>query len=260
MSLLRARCPDCRTLTAVALAEGEYECHSCGRSFRAALVRVPRAWGAGGESMAEAAFLPLDYPEAAVVDEYSLTEQNLALACSLPGRPVVLGGCCCAHVGAVEGMATRFGRLAVVWFDAHGDLNTPETSPSGNPWGMPLRMLLDSGTVAPEDTVLVGARNLDPSEKEFIAATGLRCGPDEIGAALDGVDAVYVAFDCDVLDPDEEITAHLPEPGGLTLAETASLLGEIAASKRLAGAGLTGLAADPANTPPLSRLCAALGL
>jgi arginase family enzyme len=88
----------------------------------------------------------------------------------------------------------------------------------------------------------------------------LRCGPDEIGAALDGVDAVYVAFDCDVLDPDEEITAHLPEPGGLTLAETASLLGEIAASKRLAGAGLTGLAADPANTPPLSRLCAALGL
>jgi arginase len=260
MSRLRARCPDCRTLTAVALAEGEYECHSCGRSFRAALVRVPRAWGDGGEVMVEAAFLPLPYPEAAVVDEETLTEQNLALAASLPERPVVLGGCCCAHIGAVEGLATRYDRLAVVWFDAHGDLNTPETSPSGNRWGMPLRMLLDSGTIAPEDTVLVGARSLDPPEKEFIAATGLRCDPDEVAAALDGVDAVYVAFDCDVLDPGEEISSHLPEPGGFTIAETSALLGEIAAAKPVAGAGLTGLAADPANVPALARFCAALGL
>jgi arginase len=210
--------------------------------------------------MAEAAFLPLDYPEAAVVDEDSLSEQNLALACSLPERPVVLGGCCCAHVGAVEGLATRYARLAVVWFDAHGDLNTPETSPSGNPWGMPLRMLLDSGTVAPADTVLVGARNLDPPEKEFIAATGLRCGVEQLGAAVEGADAVYVALDCDVLDPEEEITSHLPEPGGLTIAETSALLGEIAAAKPVAGAGLTGLAADPDNSAPLTRLCAALGL
>jgi arginase family enzyme len=260
MSRLRARCPDCRTLTAVALAEGEYECHSCGRSFRAALVRVPRAWGDGGEAMAEAAFLPLPYPEAAVVDEETLTEQNLALAASLPERPVVLGGCCCAHVGAVEGLATRYDRLAVVWFDAHGDLNTPATSPSGNQWGMPLRMLLDSGTVAPEDTVLVGARSLDSPEKEFIAATGLRCDPDEVAAALDGADAVYVAFDCDVLDPDEEINPHLPEPGGFTIGETSAMLGDIAAAKPVAGAGLTGLAADPANVPALARLCAALGL
>jgi arginase family enzyme len=260
MSRLRARCPDCRTLTAVALAEGEYECHSCGRSFRAALVRVPRAWGDGGEAMAEAAFLPLPYPEAAVVDEETLTEQNLALAASLPERPVVLGGCCCAHVGAVEGLATRYDRLAVVWFDAHGDLNTPATSPSGNQWGMPLRMLLDSGTIAPEDTVLVGARSLDSPEKEFIAATGLRCDPDEVAAALDGADAVYVAFDCDVLDPYEEINSHLPEAGGLTIAETSTMLGDIAAAKPVAGAGLTGLAADPANVPALARLCAALGL
>ena len=54
VSTLRARCPDCRTLTAVAL-DDEYQCHSCGREFAAGLVRVPRAWGAGGEAMAEAA-------------------------------------------------------------------------------------------------------------------------------------------------------------------------------------------------------------
>ena len=97
MSRLRAKCPDCRTLTAVALDEGQYECHSCGKSFAAGLVRVPRAWGDGGEAMAEAAFLDLPYPETAVVDEDSLTEQSLALAAALPDRPVVLGGCCCSQ-------------------------------------------------------------------------------------------------------------------------------------------------------------------
>jgi arginase len=260
VSTLRARCPDCRTLTAVALPAGEYECHSCGRTFRAGMVRVPRAWGEGGESMAEAAFLPLAYPEVGVVDEETLTEQNLALAASLPERPIVLGGCCCAHVGAVEGLATRYDRLAVVWFDAHGDLNTPETSPSGNPWGMPLRMLLDSGTVAPQDTALVGARNLDPPEKEFIAAVGLRCGHNEVDGALEGVDAVYVAFDCDVLDPEDEIRSHFPEPGGLTIDESSKILARIAEVKPVAGAGLSGLAADPGNAGPLARLCGALGL
>jgi arginase family enzyme len=260
VSTLRARCPDCRTLTAVALPGGDYECHSCGRAFRAGLLRVPRAWGEGGESMAEAAFLPLAYPEVGVVDEETLTEQNLALAASLPERPVVLGGCCCAHVGAVEGLATRYGRLGVVWFDAHGDLNTPETSPSGNLWGMPLRMLLDSGTVSPQDTVLVGARNLDPPEKEFIAATGLRCGDNEVLDALEGVDAVYVAFDCDVLDPEDEISPHMPEPGGLTIDESSVLLTRIAAATSVAGAGLSGLSADPRNAGPIGRLCGALGL
>jgi len=140
MSLLRARCPSCRTLTAVALGK-EYECHSCGRSFAAGLVRVRRAWGDGGEAMVEAASLQLDYPEAAVVEEETLSMQTLAVASDLPVRPLLLGGCCCTHIGAVEGLAARHGRVSVLWLDAHGDLNTPETSPSGNEWGMPLRLL-----------------------------------------------------------------------------------------------------------------------
>jgi arginase family enzyme len=259
VSRLRARCPDCRTLTAVAL-DGEYECHACGRAFSAGLVRVPRAWGAGGERMAEAAYLALPYPEAAVVDEATLTEQNLALAAALPERPLVLGGCCCAHVGAVEGLATRVDRLGVVWLDAHGDLNTPATSTSGNTWGMPLRMLLDSGTVHPGDVVLVGARNLDPPEVEFIAASGLRSNEDEVADALAGVDAVYVAFDVDVLDPDEDVVSFLPEPGGMTLVEAEALLREIGSRTHVAGAGLTGLAPAPGNAEPLVRLSAALGL
>ena len=210
--------------------------------------------------MAEAAFLPLPYPEAAVVDEETLTEQNLALASALPERPLILGGCCCAHVGTVEGLATRHERLGVVWLDAHGDLNTPETSPSGNLWGMPLRMLLDSGTVHPADVALVGARNLDPPEKEFIAASGLRTGEDGLREALEQVDAVYVALDCDVLDPDDDVRSFMPEPGGLTVPEAASILEQVAASRPVADAGLSGLAPAPANSPPLVRLTAALGL
>lgn len=210
--------------------------------------------------MAEAAYLPLPYPETAVVDEDSLTEQNLALAAALPERPLVLGGCCCSHVGAVEGLATRFDRLAVVWFDAHGDLNTPESSPSGNQWGMPLRMLLDSGTVHPADVVLIGARNLDPPEVEFIAASGLRTGEGELAAALEGVDAAYVAFDADVLDPDDEISSFMPEPSGFTVVEAAAMLRRIPAERPVAGAGFTGVGPSPENVAPLARLAGALAL
>jgi len=260
VSTLRARCPDCRTLTAVALEGGEYECHSCGRAYRAALVRVPRAWGEDGESMVEAAFLELPYPEAGVVDEDTLTEQTLALACSLPERPLIVGGCCCAHVGAVEALATRVGRLGIVWLDAHGDLNTPETSPSGNLWGMPLRMLIDSGTVAAEDIALVGARSLDPPEEAFIAESGLRFGEEGIVEALEGVDAVYVAFDCDVLEPDCGVSMFMPEPGGMTPEAAEAVLAGVARRKPVAGLGFSGLAADPQNVLALMPFCAAVGL
>jgi arginase family enzyme len=259
MSSLRARCPGCRTLTAVALGR-EYECHACGRTFAAGLVRVPRAWGSGGEAMAEAAYLPLPYPEAAVVETDTLAEQRRALASELPERPLVLGGCCCAHVGAVEALAERHGRLGLVWLDAHGDLNTPETSPSGNEWGMPLRMLLDAVAVKPEDTALVGARNLDPPEREFIEASGLQTdGGDAVERALAGASAVYVAIDGDVL-AEEEIAAFMPEPGGLSVGDLELLLGAIVRRADVVGVGVSGLRIDPTNVVPVSRLLAALHL
>ena len=172
--------------------------------------------------MAEAAGLPLEYPEAAVVSESTLPEQSLAVAAVLPSRPVVLGGCCCAHIGAVEGLAARHGRTAVVWIDAHGDLNTVESSPSGNEWGMALRLLIDGGAVAPADVVLVGSRNLDPPEDAYIAEVGLALGREGVERALDGSVAVYVAIDADGLDPGEGVAAFFPEPDGLALDEAES--------------------------------------
>ena len=258
MSRLRARCPDCRTFTAVAIGPG-YECHACGREFGAGLVRVPQAWGEDGDSMAEAARLPLPYPEASVVEEGSLDEQTLAVAVDLPERPLVLGGCCCAHIGAVEALSARHGRIALVWFDAHGDLNTPETSPSGNLWGMPLRMILDSGAVEAQDTILLGARSLDPAEREYIATIGLRSDAAELDQVLEGTEGVYVALDVDSLEPGE-IHPFMPEPGGLTIDEVEELLRQVCERKTILGAGFSGLAAEPANVEPLTRLAASLGL
>jgi arginase family enzyme len=258
VSRLRAKCPHCRTFTAVALGP-DYECHSCGREFHAGLVRVPQAWGDGGEAMAEAAFLELPYPEVAVVEADTLEEQNLALAADLPVRPLVLGGDCCSHIGAVEGLAARQARLAVVWLDAHGDLNTPASSPSGNTWGMPLRMILESGAVAADDVALVGARALDPPEEEYIGASGLHVGEDAVERALEGVGCVYVAVDADVLEP-SELSVFMPEPGGLSLDEVEAILRNVDERSSVLGAGFSGLSFEPSNVEPLARLAAALRL
>lgn len=255
MSALRARCPRCRTLTAVALDDG-YECHVCGATFVSGLVRVPRAWGAGGEAMAEAAWLPLDRPEAAVVEHDSLPEQTAAVAASLPARPLVLGGCCCAHVGAIRGLATRHGRIAVLWLDAHGDLNTPASSPSGDAWGMPLRMAIDEGAVAVEDVALLYARNLDPPEEAFVAEHGLDA---DVERALAGTGAVYVALDVDAL-AQGALACFMPEPGGPALQEVVALLEAVRDGQiPLAGLGLTGLRPE-ADGSELERLVVAAGL
>jgi arginase len=258
VSRLRAKCPDCKTYTAVALGP-DYECHACGRVFHSGMVRVPQAWGDGGEAMAEAAWLELPFPEAGVVEAETLEEQNLALAADLPERPLVLGGDCCSHIGGVEGLAARQGRLALIWLDAHGDLNTPQTSPTGNQWGMPLRMLLDSGAVEPEDVALVGARNLDPPEEEFIRASGLHTGEAGIAHALDGVGCTYVALDVDVLEP-SEMSVFMPEPGGPSRQEVEQILRDVAGQTRVLGAGFTGLSFEPANIGPLTAFAAALAL
>ena len=131
MSRLRARCPDCRhvhrgrdrarvpvpLVRARRSPPGSCACRGPG-------ARAARRWP-------RRRTCALPYPEASVVDTDTLAEQTFALAAELPERPLVLGGCCCSHVGAIEGLSARRGRSGVVWIDAHGDLNTPETSPSG---------------------------------------------------------------------------------------------------------------------------------
>jgi arginase len=201
--------------------------------------------------MADAAAMALPWPEAAVVAEHTLAAQVESIAHELPARPLVLGGCCCAHVGAVRELQRRHGRLAVVWFDAHGDLNTVESSPSGNAWGMPLRMLIDAGDVAAADVTLVGARALDPPEQVFIASSGIRTTLPERGSL-----PLYVAIDGDVVQPGE-LDVFTPEPGGLPIARLEELLASLPTP---VGAGFSGLLGSVRNEGALVRLAHALGL
>jgi arginase len=146
-------------------------------------------------------------------------------------------------------------RLAVVWIDAHGDLNTPETSPSGNQWGMPFRMLLDGGVVEAADAAFVGARNLDPPEVEFVERHGI---DDSLDRALAGVDAAYVALDLDVLDP-SEVDVLIPEPDGPSADDIEKLIRDVAGRTRIAGIGVTGFLASDRNAAVAARMLAAAG-
>ena len=120
-------------------------------------------------------------------------------------------------------------------------------------------MILDAGAVRLHDVALVGARNLDPPEVEFIAEAGIATGADAVDQALADVDCVYVALDCDVFEPGE-VASFMPEPAGLRVDDVEALFARVRARAAVVGAGLSGLAPDPASVAPLERLCTALGL
>jgi arginase len=111
-------------------------------------------------------------------------------------------------------------------------------------------MLVDAGDVDAGDVTLVGARNLDPPEVDFIAEAGIRT---ELGGLPE---AVYVAVDCDAVDP-AELDVFMPEPDGMTLDDLEALLARL---PRPVGAGFTGAVPSARNEDALARLGHALGL
>jgi arginase len=178
--------------------------------------------------------------------------------------PLVLGGDHSLAVGSVSASAvwlrtTRQQPLGLIWVDAHGDMNTPETSLSGNVHGMPLAALLGQapleltafapGTpaVRPEHTVLVGIRNLDEREKAQIRASGVHVftmkdiDRDGIAAVAEralaiastGTGGVHVSFDLDSCDPSIAPGVGTPVKGGLDYREAHLLMEMIADSGRL---------------------------
>jgi arginase len=174
--------------------------------------------------------------------------------------PLVLGGDHSVALGTLGGLAAAAGRSGgVVWIDAHGDLNTPGTSPSGNVHGMALAAALGLAgdgfaseawplpAVEPGRTVLVGVRELDPAERRLLRGSEIRVFTmsdiDRIGIeravreALDrvaGPGFVHVSFDLDVLDPEVAPGVGTPVRGGLTYRE-AHLALELVAESGLAG-------------------------
>ena len=179
-----------------------------------------------------------------------------AVATSVQGNrfPLVLGGDHSLSVGSIRG-AAKNRRLGVIWIDAHADFNTAETTPSGNIHGMPLAALCGLGdpslvslwdetppAVDPKRVAIIGARQLDPGEKDNLRSAGVLVQSmeqiDRIGmqAALEKAiervssdsDGIYISFDMDALDPGIAPGVGTPVPGGLTYRE-AHLVGEVVA-------------------------------
>jgi arginase len=158
--------------------------------------------------------------------------------------PVVLGGDHSVALGTLGGLASERGPGGVLWFDAHGDLNTPETSPSGNVHGMPLAAALGLAgenfvsdawqlpALVPEHVALLGVRSLDAGERELVKELGIavytmtdldRRGVEAVlGETLEragGAPFVHVSLDMDVVDPEAAPGVGTPVRGGLSYRE-----------------------------------------
>ncbi len=189
----------------------------------------------------------------------------------IDGPAVTIGGDCAVSAAAVGHAASR-GDIALVWFDAHPDLNSPATSPSGAFAGMVLHSIIDSGVVPAERVFLAGARSWDPGEQAFAAEAGIRTFPvDELAdpeqlvdaVAASGATSVYLHVDLDVLDPAELAGLLDPEPFGLTAAALVAAIKALTARLPLAGATLAAYAPGSEESrdddaPTLLRIVGAL--
>ena len=161
--------------------------------------------------------------------------------------PLVLGGDHSIAIGTLAGLSDKYENLGVIWYDAHADLNTAETSPSGNIHGMPLAVSIGLGheelvhlysarqKVKPENVVIIGARSVDPGERELIKEKGIKVFTmheidrygmtavmEEAIAYLRSrqVDGVHLSLDLDGLDPLYTPGVGTPVPGGISYRES----------------------------------------
>lgn len=220
-------------------------------------VPVPEAVDGGDEADASAAL-----PFADAIARTCLVVNRTLARLPAGAFPLTLGGDHSMSMGTVPGPpdATRVG---LVWIDAHADLNTPATSPSGNVHGMPVAHLLGHGDdrftsiwgggarVLTQDLVYVGLRSVDAPEREFIRRNDIAAYSmkeiDQRGIAavaretlerLENVDRLHVSFDADVLDPSLAPGVGTPVPGGLSYREAHLLMELLADSGRVTGLDL----------------------
>lgn len=179
-------------------------------------------------------------------DQLATEVENVLTAGELP---LVLGGDHSIAIGSLAGVASHFRKqsqsFGLLWFDAHADMNTPETTPSGNIHGMPLGISLGHGApqltglggfepkIDPQLCAHIGARDIDPGERELIRELGIRfftmreidergmsaCMNDAIAIASAGTGGYAVTFDVDVLDPGDAPGSGTLVRGGLTYRE-----------------------------------------
>jgi arginase len=181
-----------------------------------------------------------------VAEKSELLAEKVDAAVQSGAFPLVLGGDHSIAIGTLAGVSKHYKNLGVIWYDAHGDLNTAETSPSGNIHGMPLaasiglghKLLTDLGgyspKVKPENVVIIGARALDDGEKELIKEIGMKVYTmheiDRMGMAKvmeetiaylkEKTDGVHLSLDLDGLDPSDAPGVGTPVIGGISYRES----------------------------------------
>ncbi len=236
-----------------------------------------------GDLTIDPGFRPDPDPRAknrAAICEFLPRERDFVVASLENGaddaRLLILGGDCTAHAGAMAGLraARPAARLAIAWFDAHGDFNTPDTTPSGNVWGMPFAMLCGRGdpdlvaaadgpTVMEQDAALFGGQVLDEAESRSLAASRIaHFGVGMLGtsagrAAVDGwagvvasrVDGLYIAFDVDCLDGSGGWALTMPEPDGMALETALGIVGILAAAFPVVGFGASAVTLENGDGP-----------
>ncbi len=237
--------------------------------------------GALGYEVTDAGNIPVRNPEmlsvthgnAKYLPEIAEACQKLAdqveAALESGSIPIVLGGDHSIAIGSVGGLSAfhhkRNQKVGVIWFDAHGDMNTPESSPSGNIHGMPFAAILGHGAkelthisgfapkVEPEDCVLIGARSVDPEEAVALRASGIRVVTmrelDERGMSAVMDEAMWLAsrrtagfhvtMDMDFVDPDFAPGVGTPVPGGPTYRESHLAMEKVADSGKMLSFELT---------------------
>jgi arginase len=179
-----------------------------------------------------------------LIEEACLTLRECVADIAREGDfPLVLGGDHAIAMGTIAGLLDAREQVGVLWIDAHGDINTPETSPSGNVHGMPVATMLGlsglgaalgwtSRALDPQRVVLFGTRTLDAGERRVIREMGVRMFTmseidqrglkpclDEAIEHLKGPGGIHISFDIDAVDPLEAPGVGTPWPGGLTYRE-----------------------------------------
>jgi arginase len=197
---------------------------------------------------ASAKYLPI------IADACALLADAVADVIASGGFPLVLGGDHSIAIGTLAGVARMRGRApGIIWVDAHGDINTPLTSPTGNVHGMPVHFALEAHDVAPERMVFIGLRDVDEGEKRAIRDLGVRAFTmsdiDRLGMArvieealaiaCDGPASLHVSFDMDGIDPAEAPGVGTPVRGGISYREAHFLMEAVASSGALGSLEIT---------------------
>ena len=181
---------------------------------------------------------------------YTQVARLVAGAAGRGSCPVVVSGDCATALGTVAGLQHAGVDAGIVWFDAHGDVQTLETTASGYLGGLPLRLLvgyrpeliaarLGLAPVPERQVMLLGARDLDPPEATYLAAARIRRSDvQELGTADLPGGPLYVHVDLDVIDPAGVPGLRYPAPGGPGTAQVAAALGQLLGTGRVAAVGI----------------------